>query len=181
MTTYVGVRLHNSMTWSYHIQLKINKVTKFLTLSSVCYKCTKEVKKSAYFSLVRPVIEYVAVIWDSHQKYLIDNVEKIQRGAARWVMEDYRLTSDSDMILALNWSTLEQRCYDSRLTMFYNLVKTNSSINVPLHYSPHTSAYNTCQLHPLHFAVPWLSTTYYQMSFFPKTIRDWNKLPPPNY
>ena len=39
------------------------------------------------------------------------------------------------------------------------------------------SAYNTRQLHLLHFTVPWSSTTYYQMSFFSKTIREWNKLP----
>ena len=113
-------------------------------------------------------------LYGTHQKYLIHNVEKIQRRAARWVMEDYKLTNS--MILELNWSTLEQCHYYCRLTMFYNLVKTNSSINVPPHYSPFTSNYNTRQFHPLHFAVSWSFTTYYQMSFFPKTIRDWNKL-----
>jgi len=61
--------------------------------------------------------------------------------------------------------------------MFYKLVRANSFINIPPHYSSLASTYNTRQFHPLHFMVPWSSTTYYQMSFFPKTIRDWNKLP----
>ena len=39
---------------------------------------------------------------------------QIQQRAARWVMENYRLTSSvSDLILELNWSTLEQRRYNS--------------------------------------------------------------------
>ena len=83
---YLGVRPHSSMTWSHHIQLKVNKATKILNfIKHTLYKCTKEVKETAYFILVRPVLEYAAVIWDSYQQYLINDIEKIQRIAARWV------------------------------------------------------------------------------------------------
>ena len=81
------------------------------------------------------------------------------------------------MIMALNWPTLEQRRYNSRLIMFHKLFRTNSSVNIPPHYSLLASTYNTHQFHPLHFTVLWSSTLYYQMSFLPKTIREWNKLP----
>jgi len=111
-----------------------------------------------------------------HHKYLIDNIEKIQWRAARWVMSDYRLTSSvSDMILALNWSTLEQWLCNSRLTI---LMKTNSSINVPPHYSPLTllkTPSNSILF--MHFAEPCSPTTFYQKNFFPKTIRGCKNLP----
>jgi len=61
--------------------------------------------------------------------------------------------------------------------MFYKLVRVNFSINIPPRYSSLASTYNTRQFHPLHFMVLWSSTTYYQMSFFPKTIQDWNNYP----
>ena len=81
-------------------------------------------------------------------------------------MGSYQWSSSvSDMIMALNWPTLEQRCYNSRLIMFYNLVKTNSSINILPHYSSLTSAYNTRQFHPLMQCHGYL------------TIQEWNKLP----
>ena len=106
------------------------------------------------------------------------SILKIQRRVARWVTGNYHWSSSvSDMIMALNWPTLEQRCYNSRLITFYKLVRTNSFVNMPPHYSLLVSTYNTCQFHPLHLTVPWSSTSYYQMSFFPKTIRKWNKLP----
>ena len=67
------------MTWSYHIQLKINKATKvFILIKHMLHKYIKEVKESTHFILVRPVLEYDAIIWDPHQEYLIDNIEKIQ-------------------------------------------------------------------------------------------------------
>ena len=87
---YLGVRLHSSMTWSHHIHLKVNKATKLLNfIKRTFYKCTKEVKETAYFTLVRPVLEYAAIIWDPYQQYLVDNIEKIQRRTAGWVIGDY--------------------------------------------------------------------------------------------
>ena len=176
---YLGVRLHSSMAWSHHIQLKVNKATKVLNfIKRTLHKCTKEVKETAYFTLVRPVLEYAAIIWDPYQQYLIDDIEKIQRRAARWVMGDYRFTSSvTEMISTLKWPSLELRRLQSRLTIFYNLVSKSLSINIPLHYHPSTYTYNSRYYHPLHFTVPRASTSYYQMSFFPKTIHDWNNLP----
>ena len=167
---YLDVRLHSSMTWSHHIQLKVNKATKVLNfIKCTLFKCTKEVKETAYFTLVRPVLEYTAIIWDPYQQYLIDDIEKIQKRAPRWVMGDYRLTSSvTEIMSTLKWPSLELRRLQSRLTIFYNLVSKSVSINIPLHYHPFTYTYNTRYYHPLHFTVPRASTTYYQMSFPPK-------------
>ena len=158
---YLGVRLHSSMTWSHHIQLKVNKATKVLNfIKCTLHKCTKEVKETTYFTLVRPVLEYAAIIWDPYQQYLIDDIEKIQRRAARWVMGDYRFTSSvTEMISTLKWPSLELRRLQSRLTIFYNLVSKSLSINIPLHYHPSTYTYNTPYYHPLHFTVPRASTS----------------------
>ena len=86
------------MTWSNHIQLKVNKATKVLNfIKHTLHKCTNEVKETACFTLVRPVLEYAAIIWDPYQQCLIDDIEKIQRRAARWVTGDYRFTSRDDI------------------------------------------------------------------------------------
>ena len=92
-------------------------------------------------------------------------------------MGDYRFTSSvSEMIYVLKWPSLEQRRLYSRLTMFYNLLNRAASIDMPQYYHLLTPTHNTRNYHPLHYKVPQSSTTYYQMSYFPKTIRDWNKL-----
>jgi len=61
--------------------------------------------------------------------------------------------------------------------MFLKVVKQLAPINLPHHYHQQELTYHTCQFHPLHFIVPTTSTTNYQMSYFSKTIKDWNNLP----
>ena len=49
---------------------------------------SKSAKEKAYKMLVRPV-EYAAAVWDPHTKEHINNLEKIQRRAARVVSNNY--------------------------------------------------------------------------------------------
>ena len=70
--------------------------------------CLKEVKETAYLTLVRPCLEYASSIWDPYQSYLISGIEKIQRRAARWIFSDYsRYSSVNNMLTQLQWSSLE--------------------------------------------------------------------------
>ena len=77
--TYLGVRLHSSMTWSHHIQAIANKETKMLNfVKRTLYQCDPEVKPTAYSTLVRPSLEYATVVWDPHQQYLVNSIEMVQ-------------------------------------------------------------------------------------------------------
>ena len=131
------------------------------------------------YSVARPTLEYAAIVWDPHQQYLIDEIERVQRRAARWVKADYRMTSSVSMMLEdMNWPTLQKRRYESRLTMFYKLLCQESiPIEVPSCYLYHTN-YQTRNYHPLHLIIPSSYTLFYQKSYFPKTSADWYNLPP---
>ena len=54
-------------------------------------KCSINVKENAYLTIVRPLLEYAACVWDPYQEYLLYDLEKIQRRAARWVLSNYKL------------------------------------------------------------------------------------------
>ena len=177
---YLGVLLHNSMSWSNHIQEVINKASKTLNfVKRTLYQCEPSVKATAYTTLVRPILEYASVVWDPHQQYLIDKIEMVQRRAARWVKLDYRQTSSvSDMMDDLQWPTLLERRKYSRLTIFYKFLHHDPpDISIPEYYLPHSLSHITRLSHHQRLIPPLTSCNYYQKSFFPLTITDWNKLP----
>ena len=56
--------------------------------------CPKQkCKEVAYFALVRSSVEYGYVVWDPHTNKEKDNIERINRWAARMVTNDYGLRS----------------------------------------------------------------------------------------
>ena len=46
-------------------------------------------RETAYKGLVRPILEYGRSVWDSHYEGLIDEFEKLQKRAARFVTMNY--------------------------------------------------------------------------------------------
>ena len=161
---YLGVLLHNSMSWSKHIQEIVNKASKTLNfVRRTLYQCDPLVKTSAYIALVRPILEYASAVWDPHQQYLINNIEMVQRRAARWVKQDYRQTSSSvsNMLYDLQWSTLHERRKCCRLTTFYKFLHQDPpDINIPRHYLFHCLPYSTRMSHRHRLIPPATSTNY---------------------
>ena len=122
--SYLGVRLHGSMTWSHHIQTIVNKATKMLNfVKRTLYQCDPEVKATAYSTLVRPSLECATVVWDPHQQYLINSIEMVQLRAARWVKQEYSVTTSvTAMLNNLEWNLLSKRWQFSRLTLFFKFL-----------------------------------------------------------
>ena len=44
--------------------------------------CTEEIKKNAYYSLIRPHLEYASNIWDPRTQKQVNDIERVQRRAA---------------------------------------------------------------------------------------------------
>jgi len=60
---YLGIVFHESMHWPHHIKIMCSKANK--SLNFICRnlsKCHSDVKINAYFTIVRPVLEYAASV-----------------------------------------------------------------------------------------------------------------------
>ena len=124
-------------------------------------------------------MEYASVVWDPFYVKDIQQLEKVQRRAARWVLNDYRYTSSvtsNSMLKQLSWPTLMLCRRISRLNILYKAIHQQLSLTIPSYYLPPTIK-STRQYHPLHFVLPCSSTTSHQHNYFTRTIKDWNSLP----
>ena len=79
----------------------------------------RHTKEVAYKTLVRPQLEYAAPIWNPYHKLQIQQVDKVQRTAARWTCRRRRnISSVGDMQDELEWPSLEVLTEQPSLTFF---------------------------------------------------------------
>ena len=127
---------------------------------------------------MRPILEYGSSVWDPHSILLQDELEKIQKRAARFVTDnyvDYEIGSMTGILKQLKWESLKKRRKDTRLIMLYKGLKGAASIPTNDLVPP---IRHTRNHHSLAFQIPMsgTDTCIYKSSFFPQTIRDWNLL-----
>ena len=125
------------------------------------------------FTLVRPLMEYVSTVWDPHTHRNIQMLEMVQRQAGRYVTNRHRNRSSvSDMLHGLNRRSLQDRGEDACLCMLYKVdrrlvaIKKDRRLNSPKRKTRNIFQTNGCK------------SDRRKMSFFPRTVLDWNALPP---
>ena len=85
---YLGVELDTTLSWKNHITEIIGKANRTLGfVKRNLSRCPIEIKERAYLTLVRPKLEYAHSVWDPHLKKQINNIEGVQRRAARFVKD----------------------------------------------------------------------------------------------
>ena len=176
---YLGVEIQENLKWSNHITSITNKANKTLGFVRRNLKVgNKRAKETAYKALIRPKLEYAASVWDPHTQADIKTLEKVQRRAVRWVTSRYRQTSCVDSILTdLDWPTLQNRRKKARLELLYKFHKGLITINSRHLPTPSNNRHSSRKNNSSCYDIPSSRTQYRQMSFFPRTIPEWNALP----
>ena len=174
---YLGVSLTSDLRWNSHITNITNKGNRTLGFLRRNLRIkSPSLKATAYMSLVRPTVEYSSTVWDPYTQQNIDKIEMVQRRAARYTLNRYQSTdSVTNMLQELNWDTLESRRKKSRLTMLYKF--HNNLLDSDCHKYLAPVDRPSRHWHKFAYRVPSSATNYHQMSFIPRTIKDWNCLP----
>ena len=91
---YLGVLISDTLSWNAHVDTvtkKANNTTAFLRRN--LSNCPQHIKDTCFKTVVRPLLEYTATVWDPHTDINIAKLEGAQRRAARFVRNDYNYTS----------------------------------------------------------------------------------------
>ena len=174
---YLGVTLTSNLSWNKHVEnvaAKGNRTLGFVKRN--LRECTKPVKAASYTTLVRPVLEYASTIWDPTTDHNIKILDQVQKRAARFVTNDYTTRTPgcvTRMQGELGWDTLQKRRLDSRLSMLYRI--DHQLVDVKKETYLQSGDSRTRGSHK--FYQERITSEVYRNSFFPRTVRDWNRLP----
>ena len=127
-TRDLGVLISDTLSWSDHNHRITSKAYKMLGLvrRSFSNKLPVSVKKSLYLSLVRSHLMYCSVIWWPHLCKDIILLEKIQRRASKFLLNDY--SSDyKTRLMSLNLLPLSMVMELNDIIFFLKSLRTPSS------------------------------------------------------
>ena len=175
---YLGVTISNTLSWSEHVATLTKKAnSKLGFLKRNLKNCPKQLKRTAYISLLRSQLEYGSSIWDPGLTKDINLLEGVQRRAARWVQSDYRTTSSvTNMLKELGMSSLQNRRKQQRLVLMFKIM--NNLVGVPPDDLDLAQADGrTRSNHKFKLRCHRPTTKNSRHSYVNTTIPEWNSLP----
>jgi hypothetical protein len=174
---YLGVTISNDLNWAKHVNNVCVKANRTLGLLKRNLKqCSQDIKLQAYISLVRPVLEYASTVWDPHQLYLQDKLEKVQNRAARFITNNY-VYEPGSMTKILEKTKLEplkNRRKQAKVILFFKGL--HAGTRIPLH-DLRPPKRKTRNMHSQHFVQFYARKDIFKYSFLPDTTKLWNNLP----
>ena len=121
-------------------------------------------------------MQYSSSAWDPYTQKCINQLEMVQRRAARLVKNYYSIeASVSAMIQGLKWPSLSSVRKRNRLILLYKSLNDLNAINGNDFVK--FSESKTRKKHPYIISRLGARTDCYKFSFFPRTVVEWNDLP----
>jgi len=97
---YLEIIVRSDINWADHINYTLRKAWKALHfIMRILKKGNNNTKRLAYTALVRPILEYGAVCWDSYRESQLSALNRVQKRVANFV----------NNINESEWETLAQR------------------------------------------------------------------------
>ena len=129
-------------------------------------------------TLVRPTVEYCSAVWDPHNQDQIYQLEAIQRRAVRFIKNGYSKKTNcvTELLKDTHMRTLQERRKIDRFTILHKA--REGLLALPVQTVLHPTRRITKRSHSNSYQELQVNKDVFKFSFYPRTAKDWNNLPP---
>jgi hypothetical protein len=175
---HLGVTLSSNMSWRTHVLNIHDKASKRLNLlKGLKFKINRNTLGKLYKSLIRPLMEYADVVWDSCCENVSDLLESVQYEFARVVTGAMKGTGHQRLLEELAWESLKTRRSVQKLVLFFKIVNNLTPSFLSDLLTPTTQQRSGLLLRSAcNFSLFQCRTERFKKSFFPATTCLWNSL-----
>ena len=124
---HLGIQTDQSLSWHEQIQKqKRNIIFKISLLKRIKEYLPHSTRKLFYNFHIRPHFEYCNTLWSNCSKSDIDQISKLQKRAARMIL-DVKLQKEdtnpsAELFKELNWVTFQQNAHFRQAQLIYKLL-----------------------------------------------------------
>jgi hypothetical protein len=185
-TNDLGIEVSDNLKWTGHIDKIVKKASQRLGLiiRTLGYDAPLQAKKTAYVSLVRSILETGSQIWSPTDKENILSLEKIQRKATNYILNNPYITQPGyknyhERLLEIGLLPLTYRREIADISF---LCKHLYSQTLALHEHMEeviraTGARTRLQTQPCTYKVPRRNSIQGNQLYSTRVARLWNTLP----
>ena len=175
---HLGITFESIGSWHKHIQLITSKAwQRIYIMGKLKFHLDRKSLDIIYISFIRPILEYVDVVWCILTKYQEDELAKIQIEAARIVTGATKLVFHDNLYRETCWETLNSRGKQHKLTLYYKMINFLTPPDLSSLVPPRVGDMSSYSLRnsDQYQTIDTKSQLYYN-SFLPSAIREWNAL-----
>ena len=128
----LGVSLNCNLSFKEHVYETVKKACKMCNIILMNFKHVNNCTLTDLYGCrpnVRPILEYVSVVWSPHHVYLIDLIENVQRNFSKRLPGFYYMNY-CDILYFCNLGPLEVRRLHNDVIMLYKILQSHVSVNM---------------------------------------------------
>ena len=179
----LGAVVSSSLAWNKHIRDSEKSLIRILTsrinaLSKVCQFTNFCTRKMVANGIVMSYLSYLMPLYWGYPNYLLNALQTLQNRAARLVTKSGWYTPSSTMLLQVGWLSVRQMiAYHSLVLMYKTKMEKKpaymySKICTPFNMNTRLADTNGIK------GIRRFKSNIAKQSFLPRTILQWNSLPP---
>ena len=127
-TKLLGVHFDQNLSWEEHIKHVKKKISSNLyLLKQIKAHLPLEARKLFFNSYVLPHFDYCSTIWGNCSKTALNKLEKLQKRAARLILDKDYSTRSCDLFTELDWMPVGDRIHFKRAVQVYKCLNNSVS------------------------------------------------------
>ena len=173
---HLGFIFDTKLSFKDHIESVLDKVSRGINvLRKLRFHIPRSSLVTIYKSFIRSNLDFADVVYDQpNNSSFVNRIESLQYSACLAVTGAIRGTSKVKLYNELGLESLSNRRWYRRLSTFFNIFSKKSPLYLYELIPKQTHSINTRNYHNI--PQIFCRTDFFLNSFFPYTIKEWNKL-----
>lgn len=180
-TKLLGLNFDSNLNWDNHISHICKKISALLSiLHHNKHYMNQNTKLLFYNAYILPHFDYCSVIWGSTTKTNLDRLLKLQKYAARSILNVNPRTPSQILFEKLNWMPIDKRIQFRKCTMLFKCLNNQTPEYMSTKFTKCSELTRNITLRSNNsnkLCVPRAKTSYYSRSFQLTATTSWNSLP----